>query len=456
MSTQSRSVDTSSEHVSADTCFLDAHVLIPTRSLPIIGTLLPILGFLFLTAGTHAMGEEPWFQFQGPNGDGITRESLPTEWSEESNVTWRSELPGNGWSTPVTDGERIYLTAAIPAGQDDEDARRAKEQSLELLIVDAKSGELIRQVKVMDHNDDRPPKMHAKNSHASPTPIVTDDRVYVHFGYQGTACMTKDGDLLWLNRDLYFRPTHGNGGSPILVGDRLIFTCDGDKNPKVVALNAETGDLEWERPRPVSAKKTFSFCTPSVFDVDGKPQVIVPGSDCVLALDPQTGETIWDLRYTGYSVVPKPVYGSGLVFLSTGFDSASMLAIRPTGSGVVTDTHLEWRVDKNVPKTPSMIVDEGLVYSVSDDGIMMCVEAQTGDVVYRKRVGGNYSSSLLLAGDYLYLTSEDGLTTVIRRGPEFEKVAENDLGERTLASLAALDQSLLIRTADALYRIDRQ
>ncbi len=404
-----------------------------------------------------AGGAEGWPQFQGPSGDGITSQSLPTEWSADSNFSWRTELPGSGWSSPVISGDRIYLTTAIFAGDEKIDPferdPKTADHTLSLLIVDANSGQLLRNIAIMEQTSELPPKMHSKNSHASPTPVIDGDRIFVHFGYQGTACLTLEGEPIWINRELYFKPTHGNGGSPILVGDRLIFTCDGDKEPKVVALDAETGQLAWQVPRPVSAKKTFSFCTPSVFTIDGKEQVIAPGSDCVLSLDPKTGETIWDLRYDGYSVVPKPVFDSGLVFLSTGFDNATMLAIRPTGHGVVTDTHLQWQLDKNVPKTPSMIAHEGLIYSISDDGIAMCVEAETGDVVYRKRIGGNFSSSPLLAGDHLYFTSEQGVTTVIKTGREFEQVAENDLGERTLASMAVIDDSILLRTAKALYRI---
>ena len=406
-----------------------------------------------ITAWSVASGSD-WPQFQGPNGDGITAQSLPTQWSTDSNLAWRSELPGNGWSTPVTSGDRIYLTTAIPV---EPAASRSQtpeiDHTLALLIIDAKTGQLQQNVAVMDQTSDRPSKAHSKNSHASPTPVIDGDRIFVHFGYQGTACLTLDGKPVWVNRELYFRPTHGNGGSPLLVGNHLIFTCDGDVEPKVVALDADTGRLVWQVRRPVSAKKTFSFCTPSVITVDGKAQVIAPGSDCVLSLDPETGETIWDLRYDGYSVVPKPVFDSGLVFLSTGFDSAKMLAIRPTGHGLVTDSHLQWQLDKNIPKTPSMIAHDGLVYSISDDGIALCVEAETGDVVYRKRIGGNFSSSPLLAGEHLYFTSEQGVTTVIKAGREFEQVAENDLGERTLASLAVIDDSILLRTAEALYRI---
>lgn len=412
-----------------------------------------LLIWLFAATLPLAVGaDEGWPQFLGPDGSGVVERSLPTEWSPDSHIAWRTELPGRGWSSPVTAGDRILVTTAIPTSDQVQDDAGG-DHTLAMLVVDANSGALLREVAVMEQNSERPPKMHSKNSHASPTPIVDGDRVFVHFGYQGTACLTTEGEVIWINRDLYFRPTHGNGGSPVLVGNRLIFTCDGDQEPKVVALDADTGQLVWQANRPVQAKKTFSFCTPSVVTVSGKPQVIAPGSDNVLSLDPETGETIWELRYQGYSVVPKPVWTSGLVVLSTGFDSAKMLAIRPTGRGLVTDTHLEWELDRNIPKTPSMIAHQGLIYSISDDGIALCVEAETGEVVYRKRIGGNFSASPLVAGDHLYFTSEEGVTTVIRLGREFEQVAENDLQERTLASLAAWQNSILLRTDDALYRI---
>ena len=411
-----------------------------------------ILMLVFVVAFSSACAAEDWPIFRGPRGDGVTNQSLPTQWGADKNIAWRTEIPGEGWSSPVTAGDRIYLTAAIPAGEvDDEQKKQA--YTLSLVIIDAGSGKILKTIPIMEQTGERPARIHRKNSHASPTPVIEGDRIYVHFGYQGTACLTLNGEVLWKNRELYFKPTHGNGGSPVLASGNLIFTCDGDAEPKIVALNAVNGQLVWSTRRPVAAKKTFSFCTPTVIQVEGQLQVIAPGSNCVLALDPATGETIWDVRYVGYSVVPKPTYHRGLVFISTSFDSSKMLAIRPTGRGVVTDTHVEWQLDRNVPKTPSMVAHQGLVYSISDDGITTCVEAETGDLVYRKRIGGNYSSSPLLAGGKLYFTSEDGVTTVVRAGEEFEELAANALEERTLASLGVIDDAILLRTATALYRI---
>lgn len=414
-------------------------------------TLLLASMFSLWTAHSLAAADS-WPAFRGPLGTGVAASSrAPIEWSPDTNVTWRTELPGHGWSSPVIGGGRVYLTAAVP----NESNQTATDYDLCLLVVDEASGKLLDRFVVMKQSADKTPKVHAKNSHASPTPILSGDRIYVHFGYQGTACLDLSGTVLWSNRDLYFKPTHGNGGSPILAGNRLVFTCDGDKQPRIVALDTETGELAWQTPRPVSAKKTFSFCTPTLIDVDGQKQIIAPGSDCVLALDPQTGDTIWDVRYDGYSVVPKPLYYNGLVYISTSFDDSKMLAIRPDGRGVVTDTHVQWEVDRFVPKTPSMVPYQGHIYSVSDDGIMLCVDAETGEIVYRQRLGGKFSASPLLIGDRLYFTSESGLTTVVRAGQsEFTMLAENDLGERTLASGAVTSAAIFLRTAAALYRIE--
>lgn len=397
--------------------------------------------------GSTATAQDSWPRFRGPDGNGHAAvDSDPSvSWSTTENLVWRTDLPGEGWSSPVVHDGRIYLSAAI-----DHD----EQLELSLLIVDFESGDLVKTSRLLTPTADRSKKIHQKNSHASPTPVIDGDRIYVHFGYQGTVCTDLDGNPIWKNRDLYFSPVHGNGGSPILVDQRLIFTCDGAKDPKVVALDATDGKLAWETPRPVQAKKKFSFCTPALVNVDGVKQVIVPGSDCVLSLDPATGKIIWEARYSGYSVIPKPIFESGMVFVSTSFDKANLLAIRPDGKGLVTDTHIQWQVDRNISKTPSMIGHEGLIYCVSDNGVAQCIDADSGDVLYQKRLGGNFSASPTLARDRIYFTNESGVTTVIKTGRVFEIISENDLQERTLASMAIVGDAIIMRTAEALYRIE--
>ena len=394
--------------------------------------------------------QETWPKFRGPQGNGhaAPESNPPTTWSTSKNIRWRVDTPGQGWSSPVIAGNKIFLSAAIPTSEDEK-----SDFNLCLLIYNADDGKLIRNVTLMQQRASKTPRIHKKNTHASPTPIINNDRVYVHFGYQGTACTDLDGNKLWENRDLFFKPTHGNGGSPVLVDGRLVFTCDGGEEPKVVALDAATGKLAWETPRPLETKKTFSFCTPAVITVDGQKQVIAPGSDCVLALNPADGKTIWDVRYTGYSVVPKPIFADNRVYVSTSFDNAKLLAIRPNGTGIVTDTHVDWIIDRNISKTPSLIAHAGLIYSVSDSGIAQCAEAKTGDVVYKQRVGGGFSASPFIARDRIYFTDEAGKTTVVKAGREYKELASNDLGERPLASAALLGNSIILRTDKALYRI---
>src|SRR5262249_38284452 len=163
--------------------------------------------------------------------------------------------------------------------------------------------------------------IHGKNSHASPTPLTDGQRLYVHFGHQGTACLDLDGKVLWRNTDLRYRPVHGNGGTPILVDEALVFSCDGGDVQFVVALDQATGKVRWKIDRKTGAFKKFSFGTPLLITVDGKPQIVSPGSGVVCAYDPKTGREIWRVRYdNGYSVVPRPVYGHGLVFVATGYD----------------------------------------------------------------------------------------------------------------------------------------
>lgn len=421
-----------------------------------------------LWSSTTCMAAD-WLQFRGSAGDGESRVTdLPTAWTSTEHVAWRCELPGEGWSSPVVVGDRILLSAAIPVastrpvgdaegdGTKDAPSLSGEDLELALLIVDGRSGRLLKRVALFTEIAATAPKIHSKNSHASPTPIVSGDRVYLHFGHLGTACTSVEGEVLWKNDHLVYKPVHGNGGSPVLVGQSLIFTQDGGEQGKVIALDAQTGKTRWEVVRDVEASKKFSFSTPLVLDVAGKTQVIVPGSNIVQSLDPETGQEIWRVRYEGYSVIPRPIVAAGLVLVSTSYDRPTLLAIRPDGQGDVTDTHVAWQTNVAVPHTPSLNAHADLVFMVSDKGIVTCLEAETGKEVWKERIGGNFSASPLLAGDELYLLSEEGDTTVVKADREYQEVSRNKLGERTLASMAVIDHDLLIRSAQALYRITKQ
>jgi outer membrane protein assembly factor BamB len=413
-------------------------------SLPARACVTTILAAM-TAAMTATVTAADWPQFRGPGGcghAGVT--GLPLRWSETENVAWKTPLEGLAWSSPIVVGEAVYLTTAVP---------EAADMSLRLVRLDARTGavawnkELFRQV--------GPAQMHKKNSHASPTPIAADGRIHVHFGPHGTACTTLDGETVWKTR-LEYSPTHGNGGSPALAGDVLVICCDGSDRQFVVGLDRRTGAEAWRTARDTQPKKGFSFSTPLVIEVDGRPQAICPGSDAVFAYEPATGREIWRANYPdGYSVTPRPVFGAGLVFVSSGYDKPVLHAIDPTGQGDVTATHMKWRMDRGAPLTPSVVVVGDELYCVADNGIATCVDARTGREHWRERLGGNYSASPLHADGRIYFQDENGTAVVVKAGTTFEEIGRNRFADegRTYASYAVADRSLLIRTEAAVYRI---
>jgi outer membrane protein assembly factor BamB len=250
---------------------------------------------------------------------------------------------------------------------------------------------------------------------------------------------------------------HGNGGSPILSGDNLIFNCDGKENPYVVALNKDTGKVVWRTYRPnTEASNKFSICTPTLIDVAGKKQVVSPGSGAVCAYDPSDGKELWRVTYgRGFSVVPRPAAGNGMVYVSSGFSDATVYAIRTNGSGDVTGSHLVWKFPRKAPKTPSPLLIGTELYLIDDTGTVSCRDAITGEPFWKERLKGNYSSSPICAGDNIYIVSEKGVITVLKAGKTFHKLAENDMEEKTFATPAVMDNALIIRTETKLYRIEQ-
>lgn len=398
-----------------------------------------------LAGAIHA---EDWPEFRGPTGQGHARDAkIPLEWSAKQNVAWKKPIDGLGWSSPVVVSGRIYLTTAVP------DAKSG-ELSLRALCLESKDGTNAWDVEVL-RQPKGSPKPHSKNSYASPTPIVADGKVYVHFGHMGTACLDLPGKTLWKQTDLKYSPVHGNGGSPILAEDRLIFICDGGDKQFAAALDKTSGKVLWKTPRQFKAPKPFAFCTPLLIEVAGKKQVIAPGANAVVAYDPADGKEIWRCDTQGYSTIPRPVFGHGLVFISSGYDPPStLMAIRPDGTGDVTKTHVEWQTKKGAPLTPSPLLVGDELYVIADNGTASCFDAKTGKIHWSERVGGGYSSSPLHVGDRIYFQSEDGKMTAIRASTKYEVLGRGDLAEKTLASFAVADDALYARTEKHLYRIE--
>lgn len=416
---------------------------------------MPRFGLAFVLAITlpPALLAADWYQFRGPTGQGHAEsKNLPTEWDPKTNVTWRVELPGKGWSSPAIAAGRVYLTSAVPT------ATTPPDHSLRTICLDVKTGTVIWDVEVFHQDGKSAPKIHPKNGHASPTAVIEGDKVYVHFGHMGTACLNaKDGSKVWANTSLKYTPVHGNGGSPVIVGDRVIFAIDGIEMQAMIGLDKATGQVAWKTARNASPKKAFSFCTPLPITVNGQVQVVCPGSEVLMACDPQSGRELWRVTYdSGYSIVPRPVFGHGLVYFSTGYDNPVLYAVKPDGRGDVTATHVAWTVKKGVPRNASPLLVGDALYLVTDGGLLSCLDAKTGAERWNENLGGAYSASPIYANGLIYLLAEDGTATVFRPGAGYEPVAKNKLNEKTLASYAVDGDALFVRSEKALYRIEKK
>jgi outer membrane protein assembly factor BamB len=392
--------------------------------------------------GMTPLRAEDWPEFRGPTGQGHSTETgLPLEWDDSRNVLWKTAVPGRGWSSPVILGGRVWLTTSVA----DRDGA-----SLRAMAFDAETGRQLVDTEVFRLRSAQ--LLNAKNSHASPTPILEGDRVYVHFGAEGTAALTTSGEIVWKTR-LPYESQHGNGGSPALYRDLLIINCDGNGDEAyVVALDKNTGKTRWKTPRRQPWDQAYS--TPLVIRVGNQDQVVSVGAYRAAAYDPETGREIWRVRYAnGFSNVPRPVYGHGLVYIATGFQEPSLLAVRPDGKGDVTESHVAWVVKRGAPYTPSPLLVGDELYVVSDLGIATCLDAVTGAVHWQTRLGGNYSASPVYADGRIYFQSEEGITTVLAPGKEIVKLATSALDGVTFGSLAVSGGSMFIRTDTHLYRI---
>ena len=387
---------------------------------------------------------EDWPQFRGPGGEGHSAEKdLPLQWSESQNILWKTPIAGRGWSSPVVSGGRVWLTTAV---------ERQGNASLRVLAYEVLSGREVVNVEVFSVRDAF--LKNAKNSFASPTPIIEGDRVYVHFGSDGTGAVTTDGKIVWKTR-LPYDSMHGNGGSPTLYRDLLIVSCDGSDDAYVVALDKNTGKVRWKTQRREPYDQ--SYTTPLIIQVNGRDQVVSIGAFRAASYDPLTGKEIWRVRYgDGFSNVPRPVFSHGLVFIGTGFQEPSMLAVRPTGTGDVTGTHIAYTIERGAPFTPSPIIVGDEFYMVSDIGVASCLDVATGKVHWQQRVPGNYSASPVFADNRIYFLSEEGVATVIAPGKEFRRLAANSLEGTTFASIAVSQGTFFIRSDTHLYRIGKK
>lgn len=388
-----------------------------------------------------ALAKGEWPDFRGPGGQGhSTERGLPLEWNETRNVTWKTAVPGLGWSSPVVANGKVWITTAV----------EQRGISLRALAFDVATGQEVVNVEVFKIPTDRR-DINPKNSWASPTPVLEGDRVYVHFGADGTAALSSSGEIIWKTRFDY-QSQHGAGGSPIVYGDLLIFNCDGSDAAFVIAVDKRTGKTKWKANRGFPSDQAYT--TPIVIRAGDRDQLISVGAFRARAYDPLTGKEIWRVRYDeGFSNVPRPVFAHGLVFIATGFQQPELLAVRPDGTGDVTRTHIAWTLKRGAPLTPSPLIVGDELYVVNDGGIASCIDARSGTILWQQRLGGTYSASPVYADGRIYFLAEQGVTTVIAPGKDFRRLVTNVLDGGLLASMAVSSGSLFLRTDSHLYRI---
>ena len=419
----------------------------------IIPTLLLVVNCVLAQSADH------WPQFRGPAGNGHSAaHDLPLNWSETNNVVWRTPLHDRGWSSPVIYGNQIWLTTATPDGR-----------KLYAICLNRETGRIIYDSKLFDVA--RPQYAHPFNSYASPTPVIENGRVYVTFGSAGTACIdTKSFKVVWARRDIECNHFRGAGSSPVLFRNLLIMNFDGSDEQFVIALDKRTGKTVWQTKRSINFQDLDvngnpaaegdmrkAFATPHVALIDGRWELISLGAKAAYSYNPFTGKELWRVEeHAQHSASTRPVIGHGMILYPTGFPVGQLFAVRTGGKGLITNSHVAWKVKRGVSNKPSILLIDDLIYMVNDVGIAGCFEAKTGEMVWQKRIGGEYTASPVYADGKVWFFSEEGKTTVVKLGRMFELLGENHLDEGFLASPAIAGKAFYLRTRTHLYRIEKR
>lgn len=411
-----------------------------------------------------------WNQFRGPNGDGkSTTTSLPIEFNETHNVRWKIPIHDQGYSSPVIWRNQIWLTTALADGRE-----------LYAICIDLQNGDILHDLKVFDVAE--PQLEHAGlNSHASPTPIVEEGRIYVHFGTYGTACLnTETGDILWERRNLNCDHRVRPASSPIIDGNKLFLTYDGVDVQFIAALDKNSGNTLWLEHRKVDSdlgdvlrakgvkdiEKTKkekpndnrkSYGTPTIITHQGKKQLISPAAEVTISYNPLNGEEFWRVKHEGWgwNVACRPIFAHNRVYFTTGIEK-QLLAVDPSGTGDVTETHVVSRIRRGAPEIPSPLIIDDLIFMVNEGGVVTCLEVESGKQVWRGRIGGKYWASPLYAAGNIYVFSMEGKVSVISAGREFKLLARNEFDDGFIASGAVTGNALILRSETHLYCIEEK
>ena len=401
---------------------------------------------------------ENWPGWRGPSGDGISAgKSIPTKWSSTENIAWKIAVPGEGHSSPIVWGDKVFLTSSL-----------TEKNKRILLCIDRLSGQTVWQRDVVQSP---PETIHRLNSRASGTPATDGKQVYVTFmraegdkviapnvgserlitpGKIIVAAYDLDGNEKWKTNVGDFVSAHGFNTCPVLFEDLLILNGDHDGDAYLVALDRQSGRQRWRTRRE---NKTRSYVTPIIREIDGITQMILSGSLCVASYDPRNGKRHWIVDGPTEQFVASMVYDGKYVFATGGYPERHTLAIRPGGKGNVTDTHIAWRTTRGAAYVPSPIISGRYLLMVADSGIASCFEARTGKRHWMERLPGGHSPSPVSADGLVYFVSDRGVTTVIRPSETFAVIAKNELGEPVSASPAISQGQIFLRTHQHLYCI---
>lgn len=438
------------------------------------------LSLMFCLSASPGLSGDIWPEFRGPLGNGVAdARELPLQFSADSNCVWKVDLPGRGWSSPVFDGEFLWVTTAeeiFPTEEeriaklkaDGENERKFKSRQvarkidLTLLKIDFETGKVSQSIPL--RSIENPQTIHTLNSFASPTPVLSGDHLFAHFGAFGTFAIEREtGEIAW-QIEIPLDHGVGPGSSPVVVHDLLILICDGIDRQFVTALDAESGKAAWTTERPGMRAQLGdhkkSYNTPVFFtSADGRDQLVCMGAQWLISYEPKTGKELWRYDHgSGFSVVPRPVFSEEhqLLYVSTGFGKPRLIAIRVDGSGDITQKDkLAWEETKRIPAKPSPLLVGGELYVISDGGVATCFDAESGHIHWTERVGGNFSASPLLADGKIFVASQEGIVSLIEPSKEYRPMESNALHESVMASPIAWERSLLIRTEKSLYRFGK-
>ena len=404
--------------------------------------------------------KDQWPEFRGPNGNGIVvgERGLPTTWSEEKNIAWKTKIDGKAWSSPVVWDEQIWITNSSADGK-----------LMEGICINKKDGKIKYRLSLFS-NETVEPLGNNVNSYGSPSPVIEKDAVYIHFGSYGTTAIdTNSGKEIWKRTDLECRHFRGPGSSPIIFQDMLILTMDGVDFQYVIALDKKTGKTKWKTERSTKwddvepdgkirgdGDLRKAYTTPTFLKVSGKTIMISPGAKSCFAYNPINGKELWNITYTGYSNASRTVIYKDNAIINSGYGKPHLISVKidPSAAGDISGTHINWDIFKRVPKRSSPIIVGDQLYMTTDEGILTCLDAKTGESNWSDRMPGHYSASPIFADGKLYFFSEMGHCYVIAPGGDYNLISKNKLDSGFMASPAISGKAIYARSKTHLYRIE--